>query len=60
VSYPHGWGHSGGWSTAAAQQGININVLIPNDLETKDRLSGMSLLDGVPVSVSAVRAPVQG
>jgi formate dehydrogenase len=53
VSYPHGWGHSGGWSRAAAQPGINVNVLIPNDVETKDRLSGMSLLDGVPVTVSA-------
>ncbi|MEV6340501.1 molybdopterin-dependent oxidoreductase [Nocardia vinacea] len=53
VSYPHGWGHSGGWSTAVAQGGININALIPNDIDKKDKLSGMSFLDGVPVTVTA-------
>ena len=53
VSYPHGWGHSGGWSTAVQHRGININMLIPNDIAKKDRLSGMSLLDGVPVTVRA-------
>lgn len=52
VSYPHGWGHSGGWSTAVAQGGFNINKLIPNAVENKDRLSGMSFLDGVPVTVT--------
>lgn len=54
VSYPHGWGHSGRWRTANAHGGININELIPNDLATKDRLSGMSFVDGVPVTVEAV------
>lgn len=53
VSYPHGYGHTGGWSTAIEHGGININMLIPNDLEKKDRLSGMSFLDGVPVTVTA-------
>jgi formate dehydrogenase len=52
VSYPHGWGHRGGWRTAVHHGGVNINLIIPNDLETKDPLSGMSLLDGVPVLVS--------
>ncbi|MGQ4618944.1 molybdopterin-dependent oxidoreductase [Nocardia sp. R7R-8] len=53
VSYPHGWGHSGRWSNAVAHGGININTLIPNDHAAKDRLSGMSFLDGVPVTVTA-------
>lgn len=53
VSYPHGWGHSGGWSTATEHGGININKLIPNDIEKKDPLSGMSHLDGVRVMVTA-------
>ncbi|WP_280424699.1 molybdopterin-containing oxidoreductase family protein [Nocardia carnea] len=60
VSYPHGWGHSGGWSTAVQHGGININKLIPNDIEKKDPLSGMSLLDGVRVRVSAQRSVAQG
>lgn len=60
VSYPHGWGHSGRWSTAVELGGININKLIPNDIETKDPLSGMSLLDGVRVRVTAKTAAAQG
>ena len=49
VSYPHGYGHRGGWTTAIDHGGVNINLIVPNDLATKDPLSGMSLLDGVPV-----------
>jgi anaerobic selenocysteine-containing dehydrogenase len=58
VSYPHGYGHSGGWSTAIAHGGVNINTLIPNNVEKKDPLSGMSFLDGVPVKVTAAPDPV--
>jgi formate dehydrogenase len=52
VSYPHGWGHEGGWSTAIGHGGVNINKIVPNDLASKDPLSGMSFLDGVPVRIS--------
>ena len=52
VSYPHGWGHRGGWTTAIEHGGVNINLIVPNDLATKDPLSGMSLLDGVPVRIT--------
>ena len=54
VSYPHGWGHAGGWSTANAHGGANINEIIPNHVEEKDPLSGMSILDAIPVEVVAV------
>jgi anaerobic selenocysteine-containing dehydrogenase len=52
VSYPHGWGHAGGWSTAIQHGGANINLIVSNDVSTKDPLSGMSFLDGVPVRVT--------
>jgi formate dehydrogenase len=57
VSYPHGWGHAGGWRTANAHGGVNVNVLAPNTVESKDPLSGASWLDGFPVSVRAAADP---
>jgi anaerobic selenocysteine-containing dehydrogenase len=51
VSYPHGWGHDGGWTTANGQGGANINRYLPNDVDAKEKLSGVSFMDGVPVRV---------
>jgi formate dehydrogenase len=55
VSYPHGWGHAGGWKTANRHAGANINRILPAGVESKDPLSGASFLDGVPVAVASSR-----
>jgi formate dehydrogenase len=49
VTMPHGWGHDGGWRRANARAGANYNVLTAARVETVERLSGMSHLNGVPV-----------
>jgi formate dehydrogenase len=56
VCYPHGWGHRGGWRTANAQEGVNINVLLPRGVGAVERVSGTAFIDGVPVEIA--RAPV--
>lgn len=53
VSYPHGWGHSGGWRYANETPGTNINLLASDDPDDLEQVSGMVLLDGIPVSVNA-------
>ena len=53
VSYPHGWGHRGGWQTANAVGGGNVNVLAPGRPEDAEAVSGSSFLDGIPVAVEA-------
>jgi anaerobic selenocysteine-containing dehydrogenase len=55
VCYPHGYGHDGGWTTANAVGGSNVNLLAPDDLASMDPLSGASFLDGIPVELVAVR-----
>jgi len=50
VAMPHGWGHEpGAGATAFAKRGANCNVLI--DRRAIEPLSGMSFLNGVPVTV---------
>lgn len=56
VSYPHGWGHQGGWQAANDAGGANINTLLTTHLAVKDTLSGSSHLDGVPVMITPVAA----
>ena len=51
VSYPHGWGHHGGWQKANALPGANINRILSADVAEKDPLSGASHLDAVRVSI---------
>ncbi len=53
VNYPHGWGHAGGWHHANAMPGVNINLLASDDPNDLEQVSGMVLLDGIPVSVVA-------
>lgn len=59
VSYPHGWGHHGGWHKANSRGGANINALLTTDLTAKDVLSGSSHLDGVAVTMKRVILPNQ-
>ena len=56
VCYPHGWGHQGGWQTANAVGGGNVNVLAPSRPDDAEAVSGSSFLDGIPVTVVAVEA----
>lgn len=51
VNYPHGWGHTGGWRHAASLPGANINLLASADPADWEQVSGMILLDGIPVTV---------
>ena len=55
VSLPHGWGHDHPGTrmhVAAERAGVNSNVL--SDHEALDPLSGTSVLNGIPVTVSPV------
>ena len=49
VCYPHGWGHRGGWQRANAIEGANVNLLASDDPGDWEQVSGMCLLDGIPV-----------
>ncbi|MBJ7336940.1 molybdopterin-dependent oxidoreductase [Mycolicibacterium sp.] len=53
VSLPHGWGHDldgTRMSVAAGHPGVNVNQL--NDGSSMDRLSGTSVLNGIPVQIA--------
>jgi anaerobic selenocysteine-containing dehydrogenase len=56
VAVPHGWGHSGGWETANAAGGANVNLLTSSEPDELERLAGMAHMNGVPVRVDAVAA----
>ena len=51
VSYPHGWGHAAGWERANRTVGANANVLARAGVEGIEFVSGMSLIDCLPVTV---------
>lgn len=56
VSIPHGWGHRGKnlqMSIAQQHPGVNVNELM--DERAVDCLTGTSVLNGVPVTVNAVK-----
>lgn len=54
VALPHGWGHQGGWQTANDRGGVNANILASDKPEDSDRISGASVLNGIPVSVTCL------
>jgi anaerobic selenocysteine-containing dehydrogenase len=57
VSLPHGWGHDQSgthMAVAARRPGVNSNLLSP--LGVLDPLSGTSVLNGIPVNVTAGQA----
>jgi anaerobic selenocysteine-containing dehydrogenase len=59
VSLPHGWGHDAPGArlgVAEERPGVNSNALA--DEELVDALSGNAVLNGIPVVVAPVRAPV--
>jgi anaerobic selenocysteine-containing dehydrogenase len=59
VSIPHGWGHDADGtrlSVAAGYAGANFNAL--GDDELVDAVSGNAVLNGIPVEVAPVRAPL--
>ena len=59
VSLPHGWGHDAPGmrlGVAAERPGVNANAL--GDEQLVDALSGNAVLNGIPVAVAPVRAPV--
>jgi formate dehydrogenase len=56
IAVPHGWGHTGGWSVAAAAGGVNVNLLASSDPEDLERLAGMAHLNGIPVRLEAVES----
>jgi anaerobic selenocysteine-containing dehydrogenase len=59
VSIPHGWGHDApgtGQSVASRHAGTNSNVLA--DETEIDPLSGTAVLNGIPVELVPVGAPV--
>ncbi|MBK6019563.1 molybdopterin dinucleotide binding domain-containing protein, partial [Streptomyces sp. MBT53] len=59
VSLPHGWGHDRPGTRlnhAATDPGVNVNQLLDGSL--LDPLSGNAVLNGVPVEVAALTAPL--
>jgi anaerobic selenocysteine-containing dehydrogenase len=53
VSIPHGWGHSSpGARLRVAQEHAGVNSNLLADEELYDRVSGTSVLNGIPVSVA--------
>lgn len=54
VCYPHGWGHHGGWQRANAIDSANVNLLASDNPRDWEQVSGICLLDGIPVSVEPV------
>ena len=59
IAVPHGWGHAGGWETANAAGGANVNLLASSRPEDLERLAGMAHLNGIAVRVEAVAADVE-
>ena len=60
VALPHGWGHDGGWNRANAAGGVNSNILASSSSENIERLAGMSILNGIPVGLSAASDAAPG
>ncbi len=56
VAAPHGWGHAGGWQTANAAGGANINRLASSEPEDLETLAGMAFLNGIPLRIDRLQA----
>ncbi|MET0984571.1 MAG: molybdopterin dinucleotide binding domain-containing protein, partial [Steroidobacteraceae bacterium] len=54
VALPHGWGHKGGWQRANSVGGANSNRLASDDPADCERIAGMSVLNGIPIELTAV------
>lgn len=51
VALPHGWGHQGGWQIANQRGGVNANILASDNPADSDRVSGGTVLNGIPVNI---------
>lgn len=60
VAVPHGWGHAGGWETANAAGGANINELASSEPEDLEPLAGMAFLNGIPIRIEPVATETSG
>jgi formate dehydrogenase len=60
IAVPHGWGHRGGWTTANAAGGVNVNALASSDPEDLERLAGMAFLNGIPIRLDRVEGQKSG
>ena len=59
VSIPHGWGHDAhGMQMAVASDHAGVNSNILADEAVVDPLSGNAVLNGIPVELAAVHAPL--
>ena len=60
VSVPHGWGHqrARGLSVASGLAGANVNILASDGPDSVEKLSGMSHLSGIAVTVQSAAGPV--
>lgn len=56
IALAHGWGHNGGWRRANQGGGVNANILTSDRAEDHEQLSATSLLNGVPIRISAQHA----
>lgn len=54
IELPHGWRHDGGWQRANQGGGVNANILTSDRAEDREKLSATSLLNGVPIRLSAL------
>lgn len=53
VALPHGWGHHGGWQIANQRGGVNANILASDNPADSDRVSGGSVLNGIPINITS-------
>jgi anaerobic selenocysteine-containing dehydrogenase len=56
VSMPHGFGHRAGMRFAISERGVNSNILASDRAEDADRISAMSVLNGIPIQVTTLSA----
>jgi anaerobic selenocysteine-containing dehydrogenase len=54
IAVPHGWGHAGGWRTANAAGGVNVNLLAGSGIDALEPLAGMAFFNGIPVRLEPV------
>lgn len=58
VAYPHGFGHGeGSWRTANRAGGANVNILVGHGEDVIERVSGTTLMDGIPVELAPLTSP---
>jgi formate dehydrogenase len=60
IAVPHGWKHEGEWHVATAASGSNPNFLLGLGVDDRnlERISGQTVMVGVPVRVARIGAPL--